>query len=239
MLRERAVPTRLGQIHVRVGGEGPPMVFWPSLLMDGLLWKAQAAYFSGDHTVVLVDPPGHGRSDPLTGVFDFGECAGCLADILDGLGIETAYVIGNSWGGMIGGTFTALHPERTRASVLMNCTATAAGRRQRAQYALLRRAARLRGGLGPPLTGLALNAFLGPTSKSTRPEVVATVKEAFRHLDTTSALWAVKSVVAGRPDQRELFGTIRVPVLVVAGAEDITFPVSDAREMARCIPGPG
>jgi 3-oxoadipate enol-lactonase len=49
--------------------------------------------------------------------------------------------------------------------------------------------------------------------------------------------WAVKSVVSRRPDQRELFGSIRVPVLVVAGAEDATFPVAEARAMADAIPG--
>jgi 3-oxoadipate enol-lactonase len=60
------------------------MVFWPSLLMDGLLWKSQAAYFSGSHTVVLVDPPGHGHSEPLTRLFDFRECAGARLCVLDG-----------------------------------------------------------------------------------------------------------------------------------------------------------
>jgi 3-oxoadipate enol-lactonase len=237
VLQDHDVPTRLGRLRVRVAGEGPAMVFWPSLLMDGLLWKSQASCFSGGHTVVLVDPPGHGHSEPLTRLFDFRECAGCVADILDGLGLEKAHIIGNSWGGMIGGTFAALHPERVLPSVLMNATATRAGWSQRVQYALLTAAARPLGGIRPPLTGRALDAFLGPTTKRERPEVVATVTEALRRADVRSVSWAVKSVVSRRPDQRELFGSIRVPVLVVAGAEDATFPVAEARAMADAIPG--
>jgi 3-oxoadipate enol-lactonase len=48
---------------------------------------------------------------------------------------------------------------------------------------------------------------------------------------------AVTSVVPRRPDQRALFGQIRTPVLVVAGAEDATFPVAETEAMADSIPG--
>jgi 3-oxoadipate enol-lactonase len=119
----------------------------------------------------------------------------------------------------------------------MNGTATRAGWSQRVQYALLTAAARPLGGIRPPLTGRALDAFVGPTTKRERPEVVATVTEALRRAEVRSVSWAVKSVVPRRPDQRELFASIRVPVLVVAGAEDATFPVAEARTMADAIPG--
>lgn len=52
-----------------------------------------------------------------------------------------------------------------------------------------------------------------------------------------SAAWAVRGVVPARPDQREILGGIRTPALVVAGAEDATFPVAETREMADAIPG--
>jgi pimeloyl-ACP methyl ester carboxylesterase len=65
-LVEQDVPTVLGRIRIRVGGDGPVIVFWPSLLMDGTMWAAQAEHFAATHRVVLVDPPGHGGSEPLT-----------------------------------------------------------------------------------------------------------------------------------------------------------------------------
>ena len=40
-----------------------------------------------------------------------------------------------------------------------------------------------------------------------------------------------------RPDQSELFTTIRRPVLVVAGREDTTFPLPEVQRMAEVIPG--
>jgi 3-oxoadipate enol-lactonase len=47
----------------------------------------------------------------------------------------------------------------------------------------------------------------------------------------------VRSVVSARPDQHALLGRITAPVLVVAGAEDATFPVAETRAMADSIPG--
>ena len=237
VLVDHEVPTVLGRIRVRTDGDGPAMLMWPSLLMDGDLWAAQAAHFADRFTVLVVDPPGHGGSEPLTGGFTFEECATVIEQVLDQFGVPRAHVLGNSWGGMVGGTFAALHPDRVGVSVLMNATASTAGRYQQIEYAAMLRAARLLGGIKPPLTRSVLRAFLGPTTLRARPDVVRAVRAALLRVDVDSASWAVRSVVPERPDQRELFADIRTPVLVVAGDEDATFPVSETRSMAEAIPG--
>jgi 3-oxoadipate enol-lactonase len=233
--RERAVDTVLGTVRLRVGGTGAPIMFWPSLLMTGDMWNAVAADLVARSLVVLVDPPGHGGSQPLTEMFTFSDCARCIADILDGLGIDQAHFVGNSWGGMIGATFAATYRERIGRAVLMNCTADRASIRQRVRYAILLRLAQGRGEIGPALARSVLKAFLGPTTFRTRPDVVAQVRSAVKSVDVASVSWAVKSVVPGRPDQRALLGNIRTPVLVVAGAEDATFPPPQAIAMADAI----
>ncbi len=211
-------------------------MFWPSLLMTGDMWRAQGEYFADRCHVILVDPPGHGRSQKLTAQFTFDECARCVADILDAFGIERTHFVGNSWGGMIGGTFAATHPDRIGSAVLMNCTATTAGLRQRIEFGLLLRVAGLMGRIRPPVTRSVLKAFLGPTTFSTRPDVVAYVRETVEALDVKSAGWAVKSIV-DRPDQRSLFANISTPVLVVGGAEDATFSLPETLAMAEARPG--
>jgi 3-oxoadipate enol-lactonase len=233
----RIVDTRLGRVRVRTSGSGETIVFWPSLLMTGDMWSAQASHFADRYHVVLVDPPGHGESDPLRGYFTFDECAWCISDLLDGLDVQRAHVVGNSWGGMIGATFAARHPARIGRAVLMNCTASAANRWQKVEYGALLRAARLMGGIKPPLTRSVLKAFLGPTTFATRPDVVDAVTAAVRSVDVRSSSWAVRSVVPRRPDQRELLASIRTPVLVVAGAEDATFSNAETKAMSDAIPG--
>ena len=235
-LQERMVDTALGRIRLQVGGSGTPIVFWPSLLMTGDMWHALADDLAARWRVILVDPPGHGRSQPLTQMFTFDDCARSVADILDGLGIDRAHFVGNSWGGMIGATFAATYPERIGRAVLMNCTAGKAGLRQKVQFATLLRMARWNGEVGPSLIRPVLKAFLGPTTFRKRPDVVAHVRSAVRDVNIASASWAVKSVVPARPDQRALLAGITAPVLVVAGAEDATFPPREAIEMADAIP---
>lgn len=231
------VPTVLGTLHLRVFGAGPALLFWPSLLMDGTMWAAQARYFAPRHRVVLVDPPGHGASETLTRSFDFAQCAQAIVQILDALGIERCDYVGNSWGGMVGGTFAARHPDRIGRAVLMNATASPAGLRHRIEFPLLATLTRRLGRIRWPLTERIVDAFVGPSSRHLRPAVVATIRAALRRVDTASSYWAVLSVVPRRPDQRPLFASIRTPVLVVAGREDRVFPVAEARAMAQAIPG--
>lgn len=235
--RDVFVPTRLGQLHVVVTGRGTPILLWPSLLMDASLWDAQIDYFARSHTVIGVDPPGHGRSSPLERQFTFGECAQCVVDILDHFEIPWTYFIGNSWGAMVGATFSAGFPERVRATVLMNGTASPASRRQRLEYRALLVLVRMLGGIRPPLTRSVVRAFLGPTSQRTRPDVVRRVLTIARKNDPDSLIRAVRSVVIERPDQRTALASITCPTLVIAGAEDRTFPLPEVEAMAERIPG--
>jgi 3-oxoadipate enol-lactonase len=236
-MHEVRVDTKLGELLLRVGGAGEAILFWPSLLMTGDMWSAQAEHFSQRYRVVLIDPPGQGGSEGLTAPFTFEDCAQTVVDVLDALGIEDAHFVGNSWGGMIGGTFAATYPARIRKAVLMNCTASVAGTRQKLEYGLLLRMAGWLGGFRPPLTRSALKAFLGPTTFRTRQDVVAYVRATVQAADVDSCAWAVRSVVPQRPDQRALLSRVTAPVLVVAGVEDSTFPNPETKAMADAIPG--
>jgi 3-oxoadipate enol-lactonase len=235
-VKERAVDTVLGKVRIRTSGTGEAIMFWPSLLMTGEMWADAAEHFSSRAQVILVDPPGHGGSEKLTATFTFDDCARVIADILDGLELQRAHFVGNSWGGMIGGTFAATYPDRIGHAVLMNCTGSAANTRQRLEYGFLLRLAKILGGIRPPLTRSVLKAFLGPTTFRTRPDVVAFVRNTVQAVDIGSGTWAVRSVVPARPDQRSLLANISTPVLVVAGAEDATFPLAETTAMAEAIP---
>ncbi len=236
-LQDRYIQSCLGGLHVRVGGDGPAILLWPSLLMTGSMWADQAEYFTDRYTVIVVDPPGHGDSQALHRMFGFEDCAHAIEQILDTLGIERTHLVGNSWGGMIGGTFAALYPHRVGASVLMNATASRANARQTVEFRLLTEIVRILGRFREPLTTRAVKAFVGPTIMRERPQVEQTIRAQLRELNVDSVYWAVNSVVPARPDQRELFGRITTPVLVVAGREDPTFPVAETQLMAEAIPG--
>jgi 3-oxoadipate enol-lactonase len=166
-LRKQRIATLLGEINVHLVGNGPAMVCWPSLLMTGQMWRGQVEHFASSHKMVLIDSPGHGESDPLNRHFTLEECALCLSQILDQLGIEDCVMVGNSWGGMMGGVFVALYPRRTRAAVLMNCTASVAGERQKKEFLVMTSIMRQQGTVSKPVVDQAVNAFACATTERT------------------------------------------------------------------------
>ncbi len=230
------VDTALGDLHVTTAGEGQALVLWPSLLMDAGLWEAQIEHFRDRYRTIAIDPPGHGNSAALTRLFTFDECAGCVVAVLDQLGVSRAHFVGNSWGAMIGGTLAAQFPDRVHTVTLLNGTASPAPWPQKLSYLSLLAIARLLRGIRPPLTQAVLRAFLGPTTRRTRPDVVGRVLTTAAANNVTSATYAVRSVVMRRPDQRPLFGEITCPALVIAGREDATFPLPEVQAMADAIP---
>jgi pimeloyl-ACP methyl ester carboxylesterase len=236
-LESRRVDTVLGRLRIRVAGSGPALMFWPSLVMDGDMWLAQAAHFAPHYRVIVVDSPGHGESEALRRLFSFGECVQCIVQILDALGIARTHYVGNSWGGMIGGTFAARQPQRIGAAVLMNCTASPCSLKQKLEYLLLTRLLWTLDRVPGFMTGKVVAAFIGPSTRRERPQVEQAIRATVAKLRARSAFWAIRSVVPYRPDQHALLGGIASPVLVVAGEEDQTFPVAETRAMAQSIPG--
>ena len=81
---------------------------------DRRMWTAQADHFSKAirSSWSIPRPRWQRKADAA---FTFDECARCIVDILDSLGVERTHFIGNSWGGMIGGTFAATIPTESAA----------------------------------------------------------------------------------------------------------------------------
>ena len=102
------------------------MVFWPSLLMTGSMWRYQYQHYAPTHRVVLIDAPGIGKSTPLTETITLKQSTDCLVEVLDALNIDKCFFVGNSWGAILAGVFAAQHPERLFGAVAANGTASAA-----------------------------------------------------------------------------------------------------------------
>jgi 3-oxoadipate enol-lactonase len=230
------IETILGGLEVRVSGEGDRiMVLWPSLLMAGFMFDEQIEHFnSKGFRTVLIDPPGQGNSDEVNTHFDMYECAVCVIQVLDHLEINNCVIVGNSWGGMTGALVAALFPHRVEAAVLMNCTSSSSGWYQALKYRMLTLTARTFNGYPSFLLNEAVKAFLGPTAIKTKPELVAKVRIAVKANKIRSACQCVDSV-AQRSDVNRVLKTTTVPVLVVAGEEDQTFPVAEVKLMADAI----
>ncbi|GAC57774.1 putative hydrolase [Gordonia hirsuta DSM 44140 = NBRC 16056] len=85
-------------------GSGPGVNGWRN-------FRGNLGFFAQTHHVYIIEFPGFGVSDPVQGHPVLTAGAAVLR-FMDALGIESAAVIGNSMGGVVGVNLAIKHPER-------------------------------------------------------------------------------------------------------------------------------
>jgi len=123
-MRELNVPTSAGNIYARSAGvAGAPLVLglhgwsqrngwhtWQPLMQP----LASAGFW-----VVSVDMPGWGRSQPVTsGPLNDAQAQNALLELMDGLRVENATLMGKSWGGGVAISVALDRPERVNSLIL-------------------------------------------------------------------------------------------------------------------------
>jgi 3-oxoadipate enol-lactonase len=230
------VATRVGRLFVEVGGQGPAVLFWPSLLTDGGLWHAQARAAREGHRVLVVDGPSHGRSDPRRQPFTLDDCAEAVVEILDAFAVDRAVLVGLSWGGMTAMRVALRHPERVRGLALFDTSANAerplAALRYRAMAEILRRFGLVRA-LDPSVASIM---FSDRTLRE-RPELARELFRRLRGWDQEGLYHAVDAVVISRSSIAAELPRIAAPTIVGVGEDDRATSRGYAERIAASIPG--
>ncbi len=108
------------RLYVAQTGEGPAIVLIHSGITDSRMWDDQVGAFAADHRVVAYDLRGLGRSTIPAAEYAHHED---LFVLLDTLGVESATLVGASFGGEVALAFVVEHPDRVDALVLVNTLA--------------------------------------------------------------------------------------------------------------------
>ena len=103
-----------GRIYYEVEGDGHPLLLIHGGLGSLRMWDGQVRAFAERYRVIRYDTRGLGRTE--TDDVEFSNRADAAA-LLDHLGAASAYVVGQSRGGMIGTDFVLEFPERVDAFV--------------------------------------------------------------------------------------------------------------------------
>jgi pimeloyl-ACP methyl ester carboxylesterase len=119
----RVVPTGLGSTHVVASGpaDGPPLFLLPSLAAGAVVWRLNATALSRIFRTYAVDVVGQpGKSIATRRPRRAADYAGWLADVMDGLGIERAALVGCSFGGFIAANQALATPDRVSGLVMIS-----------------------------------------------------------------------------------------------------------------------
>ena len=225
------IDTPVGSLFVQVVGDGPPLLLWPSLLTDASMWRLQVPRLSESHTVITLDPPGHGRSGPPPGAYTLLDCADAGCAVLDHLGFDESDWAGLSWGAMTGLLFALHHPDRLRRLALLDASARAESRRKLPSYHVMAFAARRVGAFGLLVDRIS-PLFFTPDTLAHRPDLVAPFREHLLRMEPRSIGLAVDAVIFGRRSVVDRLDRITAPTLVMTGDQDIATPPALGREMA-------
>jgi pimeloyl-ACP methyl ester carboxylesterase len=106
------------KIYYESVGKGLPLVFIHGSMTSHVSWDFQKP-LSKKNRLILLDLPGHGKSDPLNEEISVDLLADYMAEFIKGLGIEKMVAVGHSLGGAICIQLALNYPELLRALVLV------------------------------------------------------------------------------------------------------------------------
>jgi len=122
--KTQRINTGDAEIHLRIGGDGPPVVLLHGYPQSGACWHKVAPALAERYRVIVPDLRGYGDSkgpapDSENKLYSKRAMAADIAGVLDALSIETAMVVGHDRGGRVAYRFALDHPGRlTKLAVL-------------------------------------------------------------------------------------------------------------------------
>ena len=230
-VEEQTVAVRHGMFEtkVRTDGSGDPLLFLHGA--GGLRgWDPFLVELAKTFTVYAPSHPGFETSTGIEHVDDIIDLVVYYNDLLDALGLEAAYVVGHSMGGMLGAEFAALSPQRTRKLVLANAVGLWIDEHPVADFFAMTQ------------DQLAIALWHDPESDVAKammaiPEDEQAQLQAFllrqQHLATAGKfLWPI-------PDKglKKRIHRVKAPTLILWGQSDGLVPVVYAEAFQKQIPG--
>ncbi len=221
------------RIYYEETGSGPALLLGHSFFCSGKMWRYQVPELARSHRVVNLDYRGHGRSSPLREDFDLYDLVDDSLALLDHLGIVQAIWAGLSVGGMTAMRAALVSPERVRAVILLDTDADA----ERSWVKMKNRPI----GVGTRLLGLRpflpaiVKAMFGFTTCRENPQLVEEWRGRFGAADVESMRHYLEALIR-RDSVVPRLGEVRVPALVVVGAEDRALPPSISKRIDAGLP---
>ncbi len=227
-------------LRVEEEGQGPAVLTLHGFSGASVTMAGVAASLRDRYRVVRVDLVGHGGSDAPhdLAAYSIERCAAQLVRVLDALSIPRAHVLGYSMGGRVALALAALHPDRVASVVGIGARPGIEDPAERAarvrdDEAL---AARIERDGVPAFVEFWMALPLFATQRRLGVAALAAAR-AQRLENRPHALAAsLRAMGAGaQPSLHAQLSQLTLPVLLVAGAEDLRF-AAIAREVTQRLP---
>lgn len=218
------------ELDVKVRGAGEPVLLVHGFPLTGAMWLPAMEHLPTGFTYIVPDLRGHGEST-ATDSWTMADLADDLAAVLDELEERRRVVlVGLSMGGYVAMEFCRRYEACVRALALVD-TRAEADTPAAAEVRFSTAAKVLAEG-----TAVVANAM---AEKLFAPSTPAPLRDYWKHvmLETSSAGMAGSlRAMAGRVDSFPTLRRLRIPVLIVVGAQDVITPPDCAQAMHEAVP---
>ena len=223
------------ELYYECLGDGAPLLLIAGLASDSLSWQPIVADLAARYRVITVDNRGAGRTTPQTAPTSIRAMADDCVALIEHLGLPSVHMLGHSMGGLVAQDCAIRYPDKVNALVLA-ATASVNSKRNNDLFA-----------------GWATVLFNGADMKawfrnlfywifSTRffdddavVEQAIQYAVAYPYPQSAAAFQNQIDAIAAFDSTNDL-SRIRARALVVAGAEDLLFPLDACRGFAKSLP---
>jgi pimeloyl-ACP methyl ester carboxylesterase len=224
------------RLYYETRGDGDPLVLIPGFGNGLWVWFKQVEELARRFRVVTFDPRGVARSGGRDEAFRMADLADDAAELLDALGIESAHVLGASFGGFVAQEFALAYPERTR-SLVLSCTSYGGpGHRPPAPETLAAIASTKGLNTRERVRETLLLAF-SPRFVGEEPAEVERVIRLRAENDVPEHAYLRQLQAAVAFDASARAGAIGAPTLVITGDADVIVPHENSLNLAAAVPG--
>jgi len=207
-----------------VSGSGQPVMLVHGFAEDGNVWRHQLAFLQQHCQVIIPHLPGSGPSVYNALLQNMDDFAGCLYAILQQEGIAKCIMLGHSMGGYITLAFAEKYGESLQSFGFVHSTAFADSEEKKQNRLKGIRMMDEYGGYAF-IKSTTPNLFSAGYKQQNGGEVESLIEDGRNF--TVEALQQYYRAMMERPDRTAVLSNSHIPVLFIAGTEDVAAPLND------------
>jgi len=223
------------KLYYEIEGDGAPVVLIPGFAAGRWIWFKQTGELSRNFRVIIFDPRGVSASDKPQAPQTIGLLADDVAHLLETIGIQSAHIVGASFGGFVAQEFALKYPVMTRKLVLC-CTSFGGPNHVVPAPETLQALASTKGLNSEERMRANLLLAFTPEYVQTQVDEVDQIVHLRATNEVPEHIYMSQLQAAMSFNAESRLAAIESPTLVLSGDADIIVPVQNSRNLAAKIP---
>ena len=215
-------------MHYKISGSGPALLLLHGFLESNSIWAEIEEKVSLFTTTIVIDLPGHGKSESLGPQQTITDIAHALEALLSSHQIEKIHLLGHSMGGYVALAFAEFFPNRVNSLTLLNSTSLADSDERKENRM---RALQLLDTHKNAFVSMAIgNLFSEEAKIRFKPEIRLLKDKALQF--SSEGIKASINCMMNRPNRTNVLKNFTKTKTVICGVDDPIVPIKASEELA-------